>query len=118
MQEPQALPVSMVSREASQPRGSRQLDWFQGLERQLSSIPFILAGIRVGLGRALVGIVVGELVGATSGVGHQMAISAATFQTNRLFAGLFMIAGFGVIVTNIVNRLERLRRVDTTTRIA
>ncbi len=71
------------------------------------SIPFILAGIRVGLGRALVGIVVGELVGATAGIGYQMAISAATFQTDRLFVGLFMITGFGVIVTNIVNRLER-----------
>jgi len=71
------------------------------------SIPFILSGIRVGLGRGLVGIVVGELVGATAGVGYQMAIAGATFQTDKLFVGVFLITAFGILITNIVNRLER-----------
>lgn len=70
------------------------------------SIPFILSGIRVGLGRALVGIVVGELLGATAGIGYEMSIAGATFQTDRLFFGVFLITAFGVIVTTIVNRIE------------
>lgn len=70
------------------------------------SVPFILAGIRVGLGRALVGIVVGELIGATAGVGHSMTIAGATFQTARLFVGLFIITGLGVLLTILLGRLE------------
>ena len=71
------------------------------------SVPFILAGIRVGLGRALVGIVVGELIGATAGVGHMMHFASQMFQIDRMFVGLFLITGFGVLITYIVNRLER-----------
>ncbi|MBI3912813.1 MAG: ABC transporter permease [Chloroflexi bacterium] len=71
------------------------------------SVPFILAGVRVGLGRALVGIVVGELIGATAGIGLMMANAAAMFQTDRLFVGLFIITTFGVLITNLVNRFER-----------
>ncbi len=70
------------------------------------SIPFILAGIRVGIGRALVGIVVGELLGATAGIGYEMSIAGATFQTDRLFFGVFLITAFGVIITSLVNRLQ------------
>lgn len=70
------------------------------------SVPFILAGLRVGLGRALVGIVVGELVAATAGIGYIMAIAGATFQTDKLFVGIFLITGFGVLLTNAIDRLE------------
>ncbi len=72
-----------------------------------SSVPFILAGLRLGLGRALVGIVVGELVAATAGIGYFMAIAGATFQTDKLFVGIFIITGVGVLLTEILNRLER-----------
>jgi NitT/TauT family transport system permease protein len=70
------------------------------------SVPFILTGLRVGLGRALVGIVVGELVAATAGVGYFMALAGATFQTDKLFVGIFIITFFGVLFTELLNRLE------------
>ena len=70
------------------------------------SIPFIISGIRVGLGRGLVGIVVGELLGATAGIGFQMANAAALFQTDRLWVGVIMITAFGVLLTFLLNRLE------------
>ncbi len=72
-----------------------------------SSVPFILAGMRLALGRALVGIVVGELVAATAGIGYSMAIAGATFQTDKLFVGIFIITAFGVLLTNIIDRFER-----------
>ncbi|MBI3538274.1 MAG: ABC transporter permease [Chloroflexi bacterium] len=71
------------------------------------SVPFILSGIRVGLGRALVGIVVGELLGASAGIGFMMSNAAATFQTDKMFVGLFIITGFGVLFSLGLNRLER-----------
>ncbi len=71
-----------------------------------SSVPFVLAGLRVGLGHALVGIVIGELVAATAGVGYEMAIAGATFQTARLFVGILMITGFGVLMSGAIGYVE------------
>lgn len=71
------------------------------------SVPFLLAGMRIACGRALVGIVVGELVAATAGIGYYMAIAGATFQTDKLFVGLALITGFGVFLTELLEHLER-----------
>lgn len=70
------------------------------------SVPFILSGLRLGLGRALVGIVVGEMVAATAGIGYSMAIAGATFQTDKLFVGVLILTAFGVLFTEGLNRLE------------
>ncbi len=70
------------------------------------SVPFILSGLRLGLGRALVGIVVGEMVAATAGIGYSMAIAGATFQTDKLMVGIFIITGFGVLFTGVLNNME------------
>jgi NitT/TauT family transport system permease protein len=71
------------------------------------SVPFILAGLRLGVGHALIGVIVGELVAARAGVGLMMAKAGATFQTSKVFAGLIIVAGTGVIITGILQRIER-----------
>jgi ABC-type nitrate/sulfonate/bicarbonate transport system permease component len=70
------------------------------------SVPFILSGLRLGLGRALVGIVVGELVAATAGIGYEMAIAGATFQTDKLFVNVLILTMFGVLFTEVLNHVE------------
>jgi NitT/TauT family transport system permease protein len=71
-----------------------------------SSVPFVLAGLRVGLGHALVGIVIGELVAATAGIGYEMAIAGATFETARLFDGILLITTAGVLLTWAIGYIE------------
>jgi NitT/TauT family transport system permease protein len=71
------------------------------------SVPFILAGLRLGVGHALIGVVAGELLAAQAGVGLMMAKAGATFQTAKVFAGLIMIAGTGLLITGILQRIER-----------
>ena len=71
------------------------------------SVPFILAGLRLGLGHALIGVVAGELIAAQAGVGKMMALAGATFQTPKMFAGLILIAGTGILVTSLLQRIER-----------
>lgn len=71
------------------------------------SVPFILAGLRLGLGHALIGVVAGELLAAQAGVGLMMAKAGATFQTPKVFAGLIMIAGTGILITSVLQRIER-----------
>ena len=71
------------------------------------SVPFILTGMRLGLGHALIGVVVGEYVAAQHGIGKMMMIAGQTFQSAVVFAGLFIIAVAGLVLTLILQRLER-----------
>ena len=71
------------------------------------SVPFILTGLRLGLGHALTGVVVGELVAAQAGVGLMMATAGATFQTSKVFVGLIIVATTGVLLTYILSRIEQ-----------
>ncbi len=71
------------------------------------SVPFILTGLRLGLGHALTGVVVGELVAAQAGVGMMMATAGATFQTSKVFVGLVIFAVWGLVMTTILSRIEQ-----------
>lgn len=72
-----------------------------------SSVPFLIAGLRLGAGRGLVGIVVGELYAANVGVGYLMALYGSTFQTDKLFVGVMIITALGVLLDVLLRRLER-----------
>ena len=71
------------------------------------SVPFILTGLRLGVGHALIGVVVGELVAAQAGVGLMMATAGATFQTAKVFTGLVIVAGSGLLLTYAIERIEK-----------
>ncbi len=71
------------------------------------SVPFILTGLRLGLGHALTGVVVGELVAAQAGVGLMMATAGATFQTSKVFVGLVIVATAGMLLTYLIARVEQ-----------
>lgn len=71
-----------------------------------SVVPFIIAGIRLGVGRGLVGIVVGELVASTAGIGHMMSVAGATFQTDKVFVGIILLVGFGLLLAELLKRIE------------
>src|SRR5262249_40577381 len=72
------------------------------------SVPFILTGLRLGVGHALVGVVVGaELIAAQHGIGKRMSDAFTTFNMPTGFAALIMIAATGVVLTVAIQRLER-----------
>lgn len=70
------------------------------------TVPFLLTGIRLGLGHALVGIVAGELYAAQAGVGYLIAVAGNTFQMDKVFAGVVLIAVAGMIMTEGLKRIE------------
>lgn len=74
------------------------------------SVPFIIAGMRLGAGRGLIGIVVGEMVASQAGIGHMMTRAGATFQTDKVFVGVILLAVFGVLLSLLFQWLEQ--RVD------
>ncbi len=71
------------------------------------AIPFILTGMRIGVGHALIGVVVGELVAARAGIGLMMATAAASFQTAKVFVGLIIVSSAGVLLVHLISRVER-----------
>jgi ABC-type nitrate/sulfonate/bicarbonate transport system permease component len=72
-----------------------------------STVPFILTGLRLAVGRALIGVMVGELYAATAGIGFMITVAGATFQTDKVFVGVLVFAITGMIMTDIIDRYER-----------
>jgi ABC-type nitrate/sulfonate/bicarbonate transport system permease component len=72
-----------------------------------SSVPLLLSGLRLGLGHALIGIVVGEMYGATHGIGFLIAVSGARFQTDKVMVGIIIIALAGILMTELLRAIER-----------
>ncbi|HEV8343175.1 MAG TPA: ABC transporter permease [Candidatus Binatia bacterium] len=71
-----------------------------------STVPFILTGLRLGVGRALIGVLVGELYAATAGIGFMITVAGATFQTDKVFVGILIFAITGVLSMELLTKLE------------
>jgi NitT/TauT family transport system permease protein len=72
-----------------------------------SAIPYILAGIRLAVGRAIVSVVVGELFGARAGLGFMLAQASEVFNMPRLFAAVVVLASAGLLLTSLAQAAER-----------
>jgi ABC-type nitrate/sulfonate/bicarbonate transport system permease component len=72
-----------------------------------AAIPFIMAGIRLAVGLAIIGIIVAEFFTAISGLGGMIVEYANVFATAKLFVPIIVIALIGVVLTEFVMWLER-----------
>jgi ABC-type nitrate/sulfonate/bicarbonate transport system permease component len=75
-----------------------------------SAIPFLLAGLRLAVGRGMIGIVVGEIYGSSTGVGAMIQQAGARFETDKVFVGVLTIVAIGMLLVAVVTWIER--RVD------
>lgn len=71
------------------------------------SLSYIVTGLRLGVGRGLTGVVVGEFFFANAGLGFLVALAGQTFNTPLLFAGVIVFAFSGIALTGLLKRLER-----------
>jgi len=71
-----------------------------------AAVPSIITGLRLGVGRALSGVVVGEIFGAAAGVGYYIHITATTIQINRMFVAVMFVALAGLLSNILFSRLE------------
>lgn len=72
-----------------------------------SALPFIVAGLRLGIGRGLVGVVVGEFIGARAGLGYMIFRSSQGFEIDAMWVGVFLLAGTGVLSVIVLQKFER-----------
>ena len=71
-----------------------------------NALPFIVVGLRLAIGRAVLGVVVSEFFGSQEGLGVVMVRAASAFQVNVVFAGLIIFAALSLAMTGLVKLLE------------
>lgn len=71
-----------------------------------SSLPYIVVGLRLGVGRGVIGVFLAELVGTFQGVGYYVFRSGNEFQLDRVFAGLIVLVGFSLLITEALRLVE------------
>ena len=73
-----------------------------------SSLPFIMAGVRLALARGLVGMIVAEVFTSITGMGAALLVASNTLQTGRLFVIVTSLSLIGVILLQLGSLFERL----------
>jgi len=86
---------------------------FRSTERQLwtdvvipSSLPYIAAGLRLAVGRALVGMVVAEFFTSITGVGYLIVRYSNSFQPDHLLVPIIVVMALGIILSGIAGAVE------------
>ena len=87
---------------------------FRCSERQLwtnivlpGALPFIVTGIRLAVGRGMIGMVLADLYTAISGIGYLIVRSASTFQVDKMFVPIVTLGLLGVTLTALLRLAER-----------
>jgi sulfonate transport system permease protein len=86
---------------------------FRCSERQLwanivlpGALPFIVTGIRLAVGRGMIGMVLADLYTAISGIGYLIVRTASTFQVDRMFVPIVTLGLLGVTLTALLRFVE------------
>ena len=87
---------------------------FRCSERQLwanivipAALPFIVTGLRLALGRGLIGMVLADLYTAISGIGYLIVRTASTYQVNKMFVPIVTLGLLGVSLTALLRVVEK-----------
>jgi NitT/TauT family transport system permease protein len=72
-----------------------------------AALPLVLAGLRLGAGRVLVGIVVGEMFSANAGLGFRLSFYGARLRAADTLAPLLGVVAIGIVATQAVRLVER-----------
>ena len=72
-----------------------------------AALPFIMAGVRIAVGRALVGMIVAELFTAITGLGAMLSLYGNIFETAKMFVVIVVLAFLGIVLIRSTQWLER-----------
>jgi NitT/TauT family transport system permease protein len=75
-----------------------------------AALPGIFSGLQLGMGVTIIMIVAAEMIGGTSdsGMGYLLIHAGQVLETEKVFAGLIVLAIFGAVVTSAQKRIDRL----------
>ncbi|SDT23028.1 ABC transporter permease [Bradyrhizobium canariense] len=72
-----------------------------------SALPYIIAGLRVGLGVGWTCVIAAELIAATSGLGYMIQLARTMIETEKVMAGMIVIGVIGFVMNSGMHWLER-----------
>lgn len=72
-----------------------------------SSVPWIIAGVRGGLGASLIGAIVGEYMGASAGLGWVISYATSFFKVDRVMSCIFILFVIGVVFNMVLKHVEK-----------
>ena len=72
-----------------------------------SVLPYVVAGARIAVGRALIGVLVGEFFAASEGIGYAIARFGDLFALDKMFACIIVIMVIAVALTEGIRWAER-----------
>jgi sulfonate transport system permease protein len=70
------------------------------------ALPFIVTGLRLAVGRGLIGMVLADLYTAISGIGYLIVRTASTYQVDKMFVPIMTLGLLGVTLTACVRFVE------------
>ncbi len=85
--------------------GGREWDVFKKVLIP-GAIPPMMAGIRLGVGRGLLGMVVSEMYASTEGLGGQIALYGNSFRSTELIALIAVVSLLGFVAVDLIRRIE------------
>lgn len=72
-----------------------------------NSVPLVMTGLRLSVGRALIGAIVSEFFGSMAGIGHLITAASEAFNTAEAFVGVVVLALWGYLTFELLKFLER-----------
>lgn len=85
--------------------GARQVQFFKSVLLP-STVPFILAAMRLAVGIGIVAIVLGEMYASQAGIGHMLMTAGNNLQAERVLFGILVLTVFGVGLSKILLIIE------------
>jgi NitT/TauT family transport system permease protein len=71
-----------------------------------ASLPLVMAGMRLAIGRALIGVAVGELFAGTAGLGWSISYYGGLLKTTDMLASVIVVGLIGVLLSMLASALE------------
>jgi ABC-type nitrate/sulfonate/bicarbonate transport system permease component len=72
-----------------------------------AALPFIIAGMRLAIGRVLIMVVVAELFASNAGLGYLIFQAGAAYDTAMIFVGVTILATTGIVLNSLLRGVER-----------
>ncbi len=89
--------------EVAQSFRARRMDIWFGISL-FASVPYLIAGVRLAVGRALVGTVLAEIYASVEGVGYFILVNARSLEQNVAMCAVLILAAFGIIMDAIMGQ--------------
>jgi NitT/TauT family transport system permease protein len=72
-----------------------------------ATLPWVLSALRLNIGFALIGAVVGEYISAKEGLGYLVYYSGVLYDLNSVWVGIFALMALALLLDRLVQELDR-----------